>query len=1146
MSTFSAPPFRLTCVAALLILSGQTSALPEPKQPENNYNWNNDNLVVNSVYALGVSHWNILRYYDEAKARYGALPPSSQLLDATIGWDTYLASNVPAVSNYVGMVARNNNPPNNSGGWTVITPEIPLANRIVTPVNFNQKLTNNIGFRKPLLPPMRLTRDGRIGLVPGSGGFNGKPQPLRIHLNRPEVLNKHFLESAPGVPTLNPQTWVVADHSKWGLPGSKTTHFASICEGVAKTPAERDPYACGTNGQDDCYNLTLVGSAVKDTFSTSAMYDLEGGYRTLYMPQLESGDRVYSRKMTVRVKNPKTARAEIAAVDFGSEYKQAPIRQGVLYELNTPADGRVLVTRRQGLPLVWRHTTTGQMRVGSYETVYAVAPVGAEPCDASQWGDLRPISHAPYDLNMSSRYGFAKYPFRDPMGNLIPDGEDIKATYPWLDMDAKNISLMISDANLYRDGFVFDKSRFANSCVHSGCTTPSDSKDKSNVGQFTLMGSWTKGKMALMDNKLNYSDFRINLGNAANLELYQSGSALASTTNKSASVEVGGYREVGGGTPKDAYIPLKDEFGNETGHAYLMKNSSLFDSIENRMNYNPHMKPAAPHDVVWLLSSGATSDEFSFDDLLNNHAFILSDMVAAYSWKNENRFRMTGYDGWNELLGGWYGQVKVQNAATTLASTWLVPHSGDVVHGRIEPVGNGGVKGKGMYFNGNNTRILYDIPSNQPQSMSGSYWFHSLFLDARSLSASEERVVLDFPDKSRLTMTDAGSNVSFRAYNNYGEQKQTFLVPANLVKERWFHLGIQKSPTNLMTVFVNGYPYTEFASTSGSMFQMTSGALVLGRAHNNYDKRFSSLLNQLSGQSTATPANYRVFKGWMDEYKVFAYKPDLESICNLAHGTLVAAGTNAEMTQQAGLYSTYMHTKVSTALQLRGQPSYAKYACYMDSPSQDRTAVLHRLPVGSVSIRPSMHFPEGPLYHDAPRPDSTTNEFCLACHSSKNIEGLTVEALRYKNVQAKLDDRRQPTQPLTYITGNIPTEFVTSIKGNWSAVGSQFIDEYLMPSSRGVSPVVKSLVRIQNGLPVTVVNSGTTLTRSGFSSLRANTNGLTNVVWFYVNGKLALDDRTAPFEIPASSLVNGSNDVLMISHANGLQSRANYAITVNP
>ena len=863
-------------------------------------------------------------------------------------------------------------PPDNGGGWTVATPEIPLVNRVVTPVNKNE------GFRKPLLPPMRLSRDGRIGVVPGSGGVDGKPQPLRIRLNRPEALNKHFLESAPGVPTLDPQTWEETDHKKWGLPGSKTTHFASICEGQPKTPAERNPYACGANGQDDCYNLTLVGSAVKESFSTSDMYELPGGYRTKYMPQLESGDRVYSRAMTVRVSNPKTAQAKIASVDFSTDVKMSPMRQGVLYELNTPADGRLLVTRRQGLPLVWRHTTSGQMRAGSYETVYAVAPDSATPCDASQWGDLRPISHAPFDPLVKNKYPFAKYPFRDPMGNAIPDGEDIKGTYPWLDMDAKNMSLMISDANLFRDGFVSDKSRFANQCVHSGCT-PSDSTDKSNISQFTLMGAWTKGKMAIFDNKLNYADFRINLANALNLDLYQPGSALASTANKSASVEVGAYREVGGGTPKDQYIALKDEYGNPVlgrdgvEQKYLMKNSSLFDSIEHRMNYNPHMKAAAPHDVVWLLSSGATSYEFSFDDLLNNNAFIVSDMVAAYTWKNENRFRMTGYDGWNELLGGWRGQVKVQNAAATLPGTWIVPHSGDVVHGRIEPVGNGGIKGKGMYFNGSNTRILYDIPSGQPQSMSGSYWFHSLFLDARGLSAAEERVILDFPDRSRLTMTVAGVNISFKAYNNYGELRQTFSVPTSLVKERWFHLGIQQSPTNQITLFVNGYPYTEFSSTSGSLFRMTSGALVLGRAHNHYDQRFASLMDQLLGKSTATPANYRVFKGWMDEYKVFSYKPDLESICNLAHGTLVAVESNAAMASQAALYSTVMHAKVSTALRLRGQPSYAKYACYMDSPGQDRTAVLHRLPAGSVSIRPSMHFPEGPLYHDAPRPDSTTN-----------------------------------------------------------------------------------------------------------------------------------------------------------------------------
>ena len=473
------------------------------------------------------------------------------------------------------------------------------------------------------------------------------------------------------------------------------------------------------------------------------------------------------------------------------------------------------------------------MRAGSYETVYAVAPDSAAPCDASQWGDLKPISHAPFDPLVKSRYPFAKYPFRDPMGHFIPDGDDIKGTYPWVDMDAKNISLMISDANLFRDGAVVDNSRFPNRCVHNGCT-PADSTDKSNISQFTLMGAWTKGKMSIFDNRLNYADFRINAANALNLDLYQSGSALASTVNKSASVEVGAYREVGGGTEKDVYIELKDEYGNNTGHKYLMKNTSLFDSIENRMNYNPHMKPAAPHDVVWLLSM-CNKREFSFDDLLNNNAFILSDMVAAYSWVNNNRFRMTGYDGWNELLGRWIGQVKVQNAATTLPDRWNVPHSGDVVHGRIEPVGNGGVKGKGMYFNGINTRILYDIPSSQPQSMSGSYWFHSLFLDARGLSANEERVILDFPDKSRLTMMSAGVNMSFKAYNNHGELQQTFFVPASLVKERWFNVGIQRSPTNIITVYVNGYPYTEFASTNGSMFQMTGGALVLGRAHNHYD-----------------------------------------------------------------------------------------------------------------------------------------------------------------------------------------------------------------------------------------------------------------------------------------------------------------------
>lgn len=1145
------PParFRLPCMALLLSLSGQAmSALPEPRQPDDNYNWTNNYVYANSLYALGVSRFNFSQYYNEARLRYGGLPPQDQLNSATHGWFVYIASNIPGLGIFVG----DNNPPDNGGGWTMTTPVIPLVNRVVTPVNLTE------GFRKPLLPPMRLTHDGRIGVVPGSGGLDGHPQPLRIRLNRPEVLSKHFLQSAASVPTLDPVSWEVTDHKQWGMPGSKTTHFVSLCEGEPKTPAERNPYTCGINGQDDCYKLTLVGSAVKDTFSTSAIYSLKDGYRTLYMPQLEKEDRLYSREMTVRVSKPKTAQANIAEVTFSPEHKEAPIRQGILFELNTPADGRILVTRRQGLPLVWRHSTSGQMRAGSYEMVYAVAPRTAAPCDVTQWGDLKPISHAPFDPDVRDRYAFAKYPFRDPMGNRIPDGEDIKATYPWLDKDAKNLSLMVSDANLFRDGFLFDNSRFPNRCVNSGCT-PGDSPDKSNVSQFALMGAWTKGKMAVMDNRLNYADFRINLKNALYLDLYQPGSALPGTANKSASVEVGAYREVGGGTPNDRYLELKDENGQAIPGSdskpltYLMKNSSLFDSIENRMNYNPHLKPASPHDVVWLLSSGATSDEFSFDDLLNNNAFIVSDMVAAYSWANNNAYRMTGYDGWNEPTGSWRGQVKVQNAATTLPDRWLVPAAGDVANGRIEPVGNGGVKGKGLYFNGENTRIRYDIPANQPRSLGASSWFHSVFLDARGLSPDVERVVLDFPDKSRLTMTDAGLNITFNAYNNFGERQQTFTVPASLVKERWFQLGIQKSPAKRMTVFVNGYPYTEFtpAADDSSLFQMTGGALVLGRAENSYDKRYSNWLTRLFGISTATSANYGAYKGWMDEYKVFSYQPDPESACNLAHGTLLATGTNPQLIEQAKRYSPAMHGLITRALQLRGQPYAAGYTCYRDSPEQDRTAVLHTLPAGAISIRASMHFPEGPLYHDAPRPDSTTNEFCLICHAgnetSEKVVGLKVNALAWKNVAAKLDPRRQPTQAPPYISGNLPTEFLNSIQANWGVSGSGFIDEYLQPGSNGISPDIRNLVTVQNGWPVSVANSGATLVRRGFSALRLNAGGLTARAVFRVNGMLALDDRSAPFELPAGQLLNGTNQVSVTTYApNGQQSQRSFSIAVNP
>lgn len=1111
-------------------------------EPKYNYNWYYNNTAVNTAYSLGVSHWNFLRYYEEAKNRYGSLPPAHELVNATLGWDIYIGSNVIAINK---LMPVDNNPPDRAGLWSAPTPLIPLVNRVVTPLNKSE------GFRRPLMPPMRLTRDGRIGVVPGSGGLDGKPQPLRISLVRPEGLKKHFMQSAAGIPLLDPEVWAVTDYSKWGLPGAKSTHFVSLCEGLPKSPSEANPYACGDGGQDDCYSMTLIGSAVTDTFTTSDIYELEGGYRTKYMPQLDVRDRVYSREMTVRVENPKTERAKIAAVDFSTGYRVSPIRQGVLFELNTPADGRILVTRRQGLPLVWRHSGSGQMRAGSYEIVYAVAPDSAEPCDASQWGDLKPITHAPYDPLVKNKYPFAKYPFRDPMGNYIPDGEDMKATYPWLDMDAKNLSVMISDANLFAGGLHTQSARHSSSCVNSGCAQ-SDSPDKSNISQFTLLGAWTRGKMSIVDNMINYSDFRINLANAVNLDLYQHGTAPAATKNRSAEVEVGAYREVGGGTIKDQYVQLKDEYGrdvlgrNGAPQKYLVKNTSLFDSIENRFNFSAHLKPAIPFDVVWLLSSGATSDEFSFDDLLNENAFIISDMVAAYSWVNTNRFRMTGFDGWNELLGSWRGQVKVQNSATTLPEKWVVPKAGDVVSGRIEPVANGGVKGKGMFFDGLNTRIQYNISSVQPKPVNSAYWFHSIFLDVRGVSGGIERVVFDFPDRSRLTLVDAGPNAYFKAYGSSGRLVKAIPVPMALIKDRWLQLGLQKSPSNFITVFLNGFQYASFSSANDPLFQMTGGAMVLGWPY-NYVVNSKTSLQSLFGLSGSATKNHRAFKGWMDEYKVFAYKPDLETACNLAHGTLTAVGKNDRMASLAKLYPAQMHERVSDALRVRGQATYPSYVCYQDDPSQGRTAELHKLPQGLIGLRANMHFPEGPLFHDAPRPDSTSNEFCLACHATQNFNGLTIEALRYKNIPAKMDPRRQPTQAPQYLTGHVPAEFVTKINGNWSAMGSVFMDEYLMPSSSRQSPIIRNLMQIQGGRPMGVINSGATISRSGVSALRVNVNGITSRVAFRTNGGQIVDDVSPPFELPVNFLSSGKNIISITGYApNRRQATATYRVQVAP
>jgi hypothetical protein len=590
-------------------------------------------------------------------------------------------------------------------------PEVPAINRRVTGV------TEEEGWTLPHVPALRWSADGRIGLNSQIGGGScppeqaqcpGRPNDVPLFLFAPERLQESFVESGRG-PTalvmdsvglspakltshLSDEDWVMmargvplSERDK-GLRGS--IHMATICDPFKRAPGERhNPYACGTGGTDDCYDLTIVGS-----YKPTGNIDGNGNPT----PRLEWEERVVGADITVRVRNPKTPQARIAEVKYGRT-RVGRGRSALIFEPLTPADGRLLVGRRGWNPLLWRHGRTNQLQFGLYDTVYAVSPPDASPCDVSHWSDFKPISHAPFDPEVNTRYDFARQPFRDPAGYPIKDGTDIKGTYPWIDKEAKTFSLQVSPANLfpyaryaYDDGRKY-QSRHPTRCVSEvgGCSGSDQRRDSDTTkdNMFMLVGAWTQGKMVLLDGLLNPLDYRLSGASHGQswLHLYQA--RTGHDPSDTGEVRVGSTRN------GEQDYPVWHDDGSLLGR-YNPRNFSVMDSMENRLNFLPQMKPRLFQDVVWNTSAGHHTVELSFDDYLNPDGFIVSDMVALFEHRSGNWFRMRHYDGWRNLLGDFEGQVRLQNSATAHPDRWLIPTHGRVHGGRMEPVANGGVRGK--------------------------------------------------------------------------------------------------------------------------------------------------------------------------------------------------------------------------------------------------------------------------------------------------------------------------------------------------------------------------------------------------------------------------------------------------------------------
>ncbi|MBV1921808.1 MAG: hypothetical protein KUG73_14110, partial [Pseudomonadales bacterium] len=190
-----------------------------------------------------------------------------------------------------------------------------------------------------------------------------------------------------------------------------------------------------------------------------------------------------------------------------------------------------------------------------------------------------------------------------------------------------------------------------------------------------------------------------------------------------------------------------------------------------------------------------------------------------------------------------------------------------------------------------------------------------------------------------------------------------------------------------------------------------------------------------------------------------------------------------------------------------GRPTFPQYACYFNN-TEDYAAHLQNIPTDVTALRESFTFPEGPLYHDAPRPDSLNNQFCLSCHHENGKGGLDLVALkRNVNVLAKYDHRRQPMQPPAKVSGWLPANWLPGSEGYDQQApddGMPF-DELIMESALDKTPVITgfTLVNADTGMDVMPLVNDSVLPLDRLPSnlaIRVVTNGITESVEVDFNG----------------------------------------------
>ncbi len=553
-----------------------------------------------------------------------------------------------------------------------------------------------------------------------------------------------------------------------------------------------------------------------------------------------------------------------------------------MFEPSITGDGRLLVFNLDKLGVFYSYNSIG-------------------PCRADGWTTLRPWSQLPFDEDVNDIYPIAKalkdidgnpIPFRDPSGWDIDPGQVFHAAYPWIDRKGRNLFFAAQNYKRNSVGSISHTSNIPDSYMRD--ISPADHMfpDGEPGKMYSMIGAWTQGKMIVLDDGTNFSDFGGTVFN---------GNYIAQRTWT---------------------LDLYDEVDIDV----RPKSTRSFASNEHVFNQFDALKPKLPFDVVWTGgASGGVQVEIPFDDYMMNDVLVKLPMNASANYIHENKLgqsnnRPTEWDDkteWTPIPHDSFGgngeftgeNPRLQNAATSnplMRSDAVSPPRHAELRGgaRVEPVALGGVLGKGVYLDGFNDFIDVEM---DPQE--GHEWLISGWFDSRDLDSL--RTLFFFSDRSNIQISRDEIRF-YRPENSTTGFTQSFDI-SNLAfeEERFFHLAFKVGTRNLtggawrreVKTYVNGtrlHGVKASFSDYGMAFSNDIDQSRLGFSF-EYPYPEDGKVHFLVGDPgphhhhVGDPSPALPFQGWVDEIRVqrlddheFAVSQHLdEVICNHALGTLV-------------------------------------------------------------------------------------------------------------------------------------------------------------------------------------------------------------------------------------------------------------------